>query len=584
MASTQVYLTQASLPLVSVIVLNFNGKRFLKDCLESLLSLNYPKENLEIILVDNASSDGSVDFVESNYKDAKIIKNDRNYGFAKGNNIGARQASGQYIAFLNNDMKVDENWLLELLKPILQSKSNEVVCTGAKILNWNGRTIDFVTGTMNFYGHGDQKYFGRDYHTDDFNKDDYLLFSCGGSMLIDKSVFLEVGGFDEDYFAYFEDVDLGWRLWILGYKVKFASKAIAYHKHQGTSRGIGDEKKLVLYERNSLYTIIKNYEQVHLNKILPVALLLIVKRALQGSFLNRVHYHFEYEQDVNEKITGDTLRQKIFNKDIKLRHFSVVFKKMQNLITNKPIHFLSKKHMPYSNQDCLPRTGASRLIALEDLMNNIDNIMKKREKIQRLRKRSDKEIFPLFREPLKASFPGKDLAVIQDKLTTRFNILELFEDLIDEMEICDISQTNHNEVTEEIMGSRSSGQTFVCSFQNLCRIEIYMATHHRENKYDAYFYLKEGSGSKKKIDQKRIPASAIRDNEWLKVEFPPLRNSKNKEYYFYIDSPEAKPGESFTIWHDSNNCGFRGKRFQNHQAVEGALTFQAYCKIGKKNA
>ena len=83
------YSTQTNLPLISVIVLNFNGKGFLKDCLDSLFSLNYPKENLEIILVDNASSDGSVEFAGFNYKDVKIIKNDRNYGFAKGNNIGA---------------------------------------------------------------------------------------------------------------------------------------------------------------------------------------------------------------------------------------------------------------------------------------------------------------------------------------------------------------------------------------------------------------------------------------------------------------------------------------------------------------
>ena len=575
------YSTQTNLPLISVIVLNFNGKRFLKDCLDSLLSLNYPKENLEIILVDNASSDGSVEFAGFNYKDVKIIKNDRNYGFAKGNNIGARQASGQYIAFLNNDMKVDENWLSELIKPILESESNEVVCAGSKILNWDGQKIDFVEGTMNFYGHGDQKYFGIDYAGNDFLQDHYLLFPCGGSMLIDKSVFLEVGGFDEDYFAYFEDVDLGWRLWILGYKVKFASKAVVYHRHQGTSGGIGDEKKLVLYERNSLYTIIKNYEQIHLDRILPVALLLATKRALQHSLLDRRTYHFGYLQNIDKVITEETVEST--NMDYKTANVRMIFTAIKEKFIHRPIYLLLRRSVAYLNQDCLPQTGVSRLIALDDLMNNIDDIMVKRQKIQRLRKRSDKEIFHLFRNPLKPSFPGKGLADIQYRLTNQFNILELFEDFIDEKEFCDISQPKYNEVVGEIIGSRSSGQTFVCSFPGLYKIEIYMATWLRKIKYDAYFYLKEGLGSEKNIIQKRIPASEIKDNEWLTVEFSPIRSSRNKEYYFYIESPKAKTNEAFTIWYDSNNNDFRGKRVHNGAEVEGVLTFQIYCKIGKKD-
>jgi GT2 family glycosyltransferase len=106
-----------------------------------------------------------------------------------------------------------------------------------------------------------------------------FLFACGGAMLIRRDLFLEVGGFDPDYFAYFEDVDLGWRLWLLGHRVVYAPRAVVYHRHHGSWQTVNDAKKWLLAERNTLYTIVKNYEDDHLARILPAALLLILQRA-----------------------------------------------------------------------------------------------------------------------------------------------------------------------------------------------------------------------------------------------------------------------------------------------------------------
>jgi len=226
-------LSESSLPRATVIVVNYNGREHLADCFPSLASLLYPRDKLEIIMVDNGSRDGSVEFIRDNFPQIKIIQNDRNLGFAQASNIGARGASGEYVAFLNNDMRVDPHWLIELVKPVLRDR--DVVCAASKILSWDGKRIDFVGGALNFYGHGFQLDYGKG-NIDDYTQERPLLFACGGATLIDKEVFLECGGFDEDYFAFFEDVDLGWRLWILGYKVLFAPKAIAYHKHHGTSK------------------------------------------------------------------------------------------------------------------------------------------------------------------------------------------------------------------------------------------------------------------------------------------------------------------------------------------------------------
>lgn len=264
---------------VSFIIVNYNGKDHLKECFSTLNKLNYPKDKLEFIMVDNGSKDGSVQFVKSKFKNVKIIQNSINEGFAKPNNDAAKVAKGDYIALINNDMKIDANWLNDMLETLSECDDN-YVCVGSKILNWNGTKLDFAGGSISFYGHGYQYDFGMNIENIDkkYNKDRDILFACGGSMIIDKKIFLEIGGFDKDFFAYFEDVDLGWRLWTLGYKVRFCHKAVCYHKHNSTSKKLDRTKLDIIYNRNSLYTIYKNYENDKVyNIVLAAALLKVYK-------------------------------------------------------------------------------------------------------------------------------------------------------------------------------------------------------------------------------------------------------------------------------------------------------------------
>ncbi|MBN2072639.1 MAG: glycosyltransferase family 2 protein, partial [Actinobacteria bacterium] len=145
-------------PLVSISIVNLNGEKYLKDCLESIYSLNYPADKIEVILVDNNSSDGSVGFVRSSYPGVKIIRNNRNNGFALANNQAAKAAGGEYMAFLNNDTRVDREWLIELLRPVYGSA--DVVASGSKVLSMDGQSIDFVGGMINFEGKGFQVDYG----------------------------------------------------------------------------------------------------------------------------------------------------------------------------------------------------------------------------------------------------------------------------------------------------------------------------------------------------------------------------------------------------------------------------------------
>jgi len=205
-------------PLVSVIIVNYNGKTYLEKCLESLMKINY--KNYEIILVDNNSTDTSIEFVKNTYPSITIIKLNDNYGFAEPNNIGAKNAKGDYLLFLNNDTEVNPNFIGEMIK-VLQQDPQIAICQSL-LLKPNGdvdSSGDFID-TM-----------GRVYSSKNkVNEVKKILSARGASMMVRKDSFWDLGGFDKKFFASFEDVDLGWRAWIWGYKIVLVPNSIVYHK------------------------------------------------------------------------------------------------------------------------------------------------------------------------------------------------------------------------------------------------------------------------------------------------------------------------------------------------------------------
>lgn len=252
------YLIKNECPYVSVIIINYNGMHYLKDCFESLEKLDYPMDKYEVIMGDNASSDGSIEYVTNNFSNVKILTFNQNYGFCEGNNKCAKIAKGEYIVFLNNDTIVDRLWLINLVKG-MQSEDDIISC-GCKMLkplSVGEKIIDYAGGKITYEMNLYEGIYEND--CDKYNVQKYTGFGCGAGVIVDRNFFLDIGGFDEYYFAGGEEVELGLRAWQYGYKVLYVPSAIMIHKRFATFKEV-NYWATSLWSKNILYFIFKNYE------------------------------------------------------------------------------------------------------------------------------------------------------------------------------------------------------------------------------------------------------------------------------------------------------------------------------------
>lgn len=253
-------------PKVGVVVVNWNGRRFLADCLSSLVRSDYPTEQLEIILVDNASTDGSADWAEQNFKSIKVIRDETNLGFAAGNNQGIRWALDQgaeFVVVLNYDTVVEPGWLIELVRAAesdrrIGSVQSLVLLHGdPQLVNTSGNQLHYLG-----FGYCGQ-YRSKRQAVDDRIKD--IAYGSGTAVLYRAAALRAVGLFDEDLFMYHEDLDLGWRLRLAGYRNVIAPQSIVYHKYSFSR----NPKKFFYLERNRQIVLLKNYRLWTLCLLIP---------------------------------------------------------------------------------------------------------------------------------------------------------------------------------------------------------------------------------------------------------------------------------------------------------------------------
>lgn len=393
--------TDPTLPLVSFIVVNLNGRAHLEVLMDSIAAQTLSSDRLEVIVVDNGSSDESVSYLKTRHPHVKLLQNTVNEGFAKPNNQAAAIARGTYLALVNNDMKLEPDWV-ERMVEFMESSPPDVACVGSRILNWDGSAIDFIRGTMAYNGMGFQPGFqapidspeARDYP-------DELLFACGGAMLIRREVFLTSGGFDEDYFAYYEDVDLGWRLWVLGYRVRFCPQAVVYHRHNGTSSRFDWRKKVVLFERNAMFSVVKNYEDATLNRIWPATLLLTFKRLAARSGIDRESFRFgppPPRPDVAEAVL-EPMPRKVLKNLLRLGIKPTVKKALVALSRKVLARWGGQVDETGASAPILREAYAS-VVGMEDFIDYLPKVLAKRREIQARRRRSDADIFRVFASPL----------------------------------------------------------------------------------------------------------------------------------------------------------------------------------------
>lgn len=259
--------------LVSIVIVNWNGLKWLPECFGSLAHQEY--KHVEIIFVDNASKDASVQWVRIHYPRTKIIINKTNLGFADANNVGFKVARGKYVLFLNNDTRVTKTFLSELVSAI--ETQPDIAGAQSKILlmdkpDTHDSVGAFLTPTGFLYHYGFAK---KDKPI--YDKQIDLYTAKGACMMFRKDVLdrVSIDGniFNPDYFAYFEETDMCHRVWLAGYRIVYAYKSVIYHKMGATSSNLANAFVQYHSFKNRIATYIVNLGAIHLLIILPVHML-----------------------------------------------------------------------------------------------------------------------------------------------------------------------------------------------------------------------------------------------------------------------------------------------------------------------
>jgi len=242
-----------SLPLISTVILNWNGKEYLASCIQSLREQTY--SNLEMILVDNASTDGSVEYIKNLFPDLRVIVNKKNLGYGGGNNVGIGASQGRYVMILNNDTRLDPHCIEELKRGI-EKDERYGSCASKILLEHKDNLVD--AAGISVCPDGLSIGRGRLEKGDLYDDEEQVFAASGCACLYRREMLEDIGLYDEDFFAYAEDTDLGWRAQLANWKTIYNPKAIVYHSHSASS-GTYSPLKAFLVERNRIWVAIKNF-------------------------------------------------------------------------------------------------------------------------------------------------------------------------------------------------------------------------------------------------------------------------------------------------------------------------------------
>ncbi len=261
--------------MVSVIIVNFNGARFIKNCILSVL--NNTAVSFEIIVVDNASGDKSLEILKQNFsteKKLRLIFLKTNKGPAFARNLGVKKSRGTYLVFLDYDTFVSKNWLKQTIE--LLKRDQRIGGGQLKILRMSQKNIyDSAGEKFTSFGFLSERARGSKDNRQ-FDRVENIFSGKGAGMVVKKNIFKKVGGFDEDYFMYWEEPDLSWRIWLFGYRFVFLPKDKIWHAYVTKEKNDHYyQKSQVIYYgcRNTITTLIKNLEKKNLIKILPLHIL-----------------------------------------------------------------------------------------------------------------------------------------------------------------------------------------------------------------------------------------------------------------------------------------------------------------------
>lgn len=247
-------------PFVSIVILNWNGRKFLEQFLPSVLASTY--SNYEVIVADNASTDDSVSFLNENFSFVRIIKLPENYGFARGYNEALKLVKSDYYILLNSDVEVEPNWIEPVIE--LMEKDKSIGACQPKILQFHNKSLFEYAGAaggwLDYLGYPFARGRIFDYCEKDsgqYNSPSPVFWASGAAMFVRSSLYQQLGGLDEYFFAHQEEIDFCWRLQLAGQKVYACPQSVVYHVGGGTLPK-GNARKVFLNFRNNLIMMAKN--------------------------------------------------------------------------------------------------------------------------------------------------------------------------------------------------------------------------------------------------------------------------------------------------------------------------------------
>jgi hypothetical protein len=353
-------------------MVNYRGAPDTIACLNAFAEVDWPADRLELIVVDNDSGDGSVKQIRAAVPRAKVVEAGSNTGFAGGCNLGVARASGEYVGFINNDARPDPQWIAAAVRVF--EADGEIGSVASKVLDWDGRLIDYVDGAMTWFGMGYKPEVERpDSPEHDVARD--VLFGTGAAMFVRAKLYREVGGFDERFFMFYEDVDFGWRLNLLGHRVRYVPGSVAFHRHHVTMKKFGAFREMYLHERNALLAIYKNYDDETLARVLPAAMALAVRRSLARTGTDATTL------DLRRSPGGD---------DVGTLE--------------------------------VPKMALTGTYAIDDFVEQLPSLIESRRELQQRRRRSDRELFPLFREAIEPAYGMPSYRAAHEVLVGAFDI------------------------------------------------------------------------------------------------------------------------------------------------------------------
>lgn len=316
---------------VTVIIPNFNGERYLADCLKSLLNQSYT--DYEIVIVDNGSTDNSIKVAMKIAPQVTVYRLDGNRGFSAAVNYGIIHSNSEYVVLLNNDTIATETWLQNLIESI-ESAPEAFSYSSKMIQYYSPEQIDNAGDEMTFFGWAYQEGHGANINSYCTNRE--IFSSCAGSAIYRKKVFDTIGLFDENFFAYLEDVDIGYRARLAGYKNYYCASSLVYHIGSATTGHGYNPLKVKLSARNSFYLLYKNFSVLQWVVNTPF---LIMGHLSRYFFYKRLGFHKDYLDGLKE---GFGNRENIGSRYCKNSNAKSIYK-IQIYIMKKGVQYTLKK-------------------------------------------------------------------------------------------------------------------------------------------------------------------------------------------------------------------------------------------------